>query len=208
MNQSSENNSCVRSRLIAVTGGIGSGKSVVSSMLRCMGFAVYDCDSEARRLMDCSDEIKRLIASDICSEAVRPDGSIDRAALAEAVFADALLLRRLNDAVHETVRRDLHRWCSGRRLAFVETAILYQSSLDLMVDEVWDVVAPADIRIRRVMARNGLTQARVEQRIASQDSFVSPRRHQCVRRLINDGDIPLLPQVLALLSKSLFNNKC
>ena len=60
MNQSSENNSCVRSRLIAVTGGIGSGKSVVSRMLRCMGFAVYDCDSEARRLMDCSDEYLKI----------------------------------------------------------------------------------------------------------------------------------------------------
>lgn len=206
MNKSPENNSCGRSSLIAVTGGIGSGKSVVCRMLRCMGYAVYDCDSEARRLMDCSDEIKRLIAGEICREAVLPDGSIDRAALADAVFADAMLLERLNDAVHETVRRDLRRWCAGRRLAFVETAILYQSSLDLMVDEVWDVDAPADIRIRRVMARNGLTPTQVEQRILSQDSFDSPRRHQCVRRLINDGYIPLLPQVLALLAQVKISN--
>lgn len=187
------------SRLIAVTGGIGSGKSVVSRMLRCMGYDVYDCDSEARRLMDCDEEIKHAIAHEICREAVTPEGAIDRAVLADAVFADAVLLERLNKAVHETVRRDLRRWSAGRRLAFVETAILYQSYLDRMVDEVWIVEAPVDLRIKRVMTRNNLTREQVQRRISSQDSYDPGRCHHCVRHLINDGDIPLLPQLLSML---------
>lgn len=186
--------------LIAVTGGIGSGKSVVSRMLRCMGFAVYDCDSRARRLMDADDGIKRVIAEEICREAVTPAG-IDRRVLSDAVFSDTVLLERLNHAVHESVRSNLRRWAVGRRLAFVETAILYQSSLDRMVDEVWTVEAPVEMRIRRVMARSALSRRQVEQRVALQDGYDPCRRHSRVETIVNDGIVPLLPRILSLLDK-------
>lgn len=185
---------------VALTGGIGCGKSVVSRMLRCMGYDVYDCDSNAKRLMDADPKIKCLISSEICPGAVSQDGVIDRNKLSETVFSDPARLLALNNAVHQSVRDDFSRWRSSRRLAFVETAILYQSSLDLMVDEVWTVDAPRELRIERVMDRNNLTRTQIEMRIDAQDSYIPARIHALIRHLLNDGVEPLLPQVLSLLS--------
>lgn len=131
-------------KLIAICGGIGSGKSVVCRIVAAMGHEVYDCDSRAKEIMDCSAEIKNAIACRVHREAIAPDGSIDRRRLGEIVFSDAEALARLNSIVHAAVREDLALWAARRpgKLLFVETAILYQSGLDAMVDEVWDVEAP------------------------------------------------------------------
>lgn len=185
--------------LIALTGGLGSGKSVVARMLVAMGYDVYDCDSRAREIMDHDVEMQRRIAVEICSEAVGPCG-IDRRRLAEAVFSNSRLLEKLNSIVHGSVRADLRRWVSGRQLAFVETAILYESSLDREVDEVWVVDAPRDVRIMRGMKRDYASRESVEARIRSQESFDCGRVHANVRHIINDGTIAVLPQVLNLLS--------
>ncbi|MDE6458817.1 MAG: dephospho-CoA kinase, partial [Muribaculum sp.] len=82
--------------LIAIAGGIGSGKSVVSRILRAMGCKVYDCDSEARRLMDNDEVIKCRLAEMIAPEVILHDRSIDRRRLAEIVFADRRKLETLN----------------------------------------------------------------------------------------------------------------
>lgn len=190
-----------RPRLTAVTGGIGSGKSVVSRVLRVMGYDVYDCDREARRLMDGDDAIKSRIASEISADAICADGSIDRQRLAAIVFADAAMLGRLNGMVHAAVRDDLAVWAArhvgGDRL-FVETAILYQSGIDAMVDDVWEVDAPEDVRVERVMARNSCMRREVLDRIRAQ-RFTPAHRHPSVTVLVNDGREALLPQIAALL---------
>lgn len=188
--------------LIAVTGGIGSGKSVVCRMLSAMGYDVYDCDSRAKSIMDGSERIKRIISEDICREALI-DGVIDRRRLADAVFTDKILLDRLNEAVHSAVRADIEQWAQMRDVAFVETAILYQSGIDAMVSEVWNVTAPQSVRIERVMARNGLDPEAVRQRIDAQDGYVPAQIHPVIHEIINDGLSPLLPQVedrISLLS--------
>ena len=87
-------------RIIAISGGIGSGKSVVSRMVSVMGWRVYDCDSRARRLMDTSDEIKRRIASEISDSCITQDNEIDRQCLSGLVFNDAMALDVLNKIVH------------------------------------------------------------------------------------------------------------
>lgn len=186
-------------QLIAITGGIGSGKSVVAKILLAMGYPVYDCDSEAKSIMDSSNEIKMFISENICSGAIRNDSSIDREVLAEAVFGSADKLDALNSVVHGAVRRDLSQWSAHKEVAFVETAILYQSGLDRMVDAVWEVVAPKRIRIERVIARSNLTARQVEDRIKSQDSFVVENSHPATMLIDNDGVIPVLPRVLELL---------
>lgn len=190
-------------RLIAITGGIGAGKSVVARMLRAIGCAVYDCDSRAKLLMDVVPGIKQEIAERICCEAINPDGSIDRKILADIVFNDAAKLDSLNRIVHDAVRRDILCWSSGKSVAFVETAILYQSGLDRMVDEVWEVTAPKEIRILRAMARNGAQRSDIEARIEAQERYDVESVHPKVRVLINDGDLPLLPQVEHLLASSI-----
>ena len=187
--------------LTAISGGIGCGKTIVSRMVEAMGFPVYDCDSQAARIMDEDEEIKRAIAERIHPEALRPDGSIDRRRLSEIVFADYEALQRLNEIVHAAVRNDVRRWSAQQTspVSFVETAILYQSGLDRMVDAVWEVDAPLDLRVERVMKRNGIGRSEVLARIASQDRFVAEERHACVAIIVNDGFEPLLPQIERLL---------
>ncbi|MDE5801105.1 MAG: dephospho-CoA kinase [Paramuribaculum sp.] len=190
-------------RLIAVCGGIGSGKSVVCRILRCMGYPVYDCDTRAKQLMDTSDGIRRTIAEEICAEAIDCHGRIDRSALAAAVFGDAAKLEILNRAVHGCVLTDLDCWQREQQgVAFVETAILYQSGLHRLVDEVWEVVAPEAIRVRRVKQRNGLSEAQVLERIEAQRYQPEAEDvHTCVREIVNDGSWALLPQIEGLLRK-------
>lgn len=190
-------------RIIAITGGIGSGKSVVSRVVEAMGYHVYDCDSQARRLMDESDIIKRDIIRRIGESCVK-SGRIDRAELAKIVFNSEEKLAELNSIVHGAVREHLAMWTdhlgASETLCFVETAILYQSGLDAMVDEVWEITAPVELRIERVMKRNGLTSEEVRARIDSQDSYEVTSPHPCRHFIENDGDRAILPRIEQFLS--------
>lgn len=188
-------------KLVAIVGGIGSGKSVVARMVAAMGYDVYDCDSRAKALMDTDDSIKRRIADEVCAEAI-VGSEIDRRRLSAVVFNNLRKLERLNSIVHESVRSDLRAWVSKSRgsVAFVETAILYQSGLDKMVDEVWEVTALEEERVRRVMLRNGMTAEEVRSRIKAQDDYVAERKHERVFAVVNDGATAVLPRVLELLS--------
>lgn len=187
--------------IVAITGGIGAGKSVVSRVLRALGYPVYDSDSRAKALMDSDAAIKERLAVEIAREVICGD-AIDRAALARIVFADSVKLAKLNAIVHEAVRLDIAGWVrrqSARRV-FVETAILYQSGLNRMVDAEWRVTAPEALRIERVMARNGLSADAVRARIESQRFEPAPDEPGPeLHELLNDGATPLLPQIEALL---------
>lgn len=184
---------------IAITGGIGSGKTVVSGILSAMGYLVYDCDSNARALMDDNDSIKRDIASCI-SPSVIVDSHIDRRKLAEIVFNDCNALNCLNNIVHSTVREHFlsFRTCH-RGVIFFETAILIESGFDSLADIIWQVTAPHELRIERVMKRSGLTRAETEARMATQSSMLKDNCSQPVEDIVNDGVRSLLQQVTKLL---------
>lgn len=185
-------------KIIAISGGIGSGKSVVSKMLRIMGYEVYDCDAEARRIMDSNREIIEAVKRDICAEAVSEDGRLIRPRLAEAVFSDAQLLNRLNKLVHGHVRNDIAQWAkrSKAQIVFVETAILYESEIDRMVDEVWQVIAPREIRLLRAMRRDGADREKIMRRIESQERVCVAAPHKHVVEIVNDDCRALIPQVI------------
>lgn len=190
--------------LTAVCGGIGAGKSVVSRVLRAMSYEVFDCDSEAKALMDNDTHIKQRLTNEITPDAVRPDGTINRQAVSATVFADADKLCRLNEIVHTAVKQRLADWyrrraIKGRRL-FVETALLYQSGLDRLADEVWEVTAPDDLRVERVIRRNGLSADEVRARIDSQ-TFTPESAHSNVSFIVNDNLTPVIPQILKLLGE-------
>lgn len=188
-------------RIIAVSGGIGAGKSVVCRIVRAMGYPVYDCDSRARAIMDSDAGIKQAIASSIHPDCITPAGAIDRGRLSAIVFADACALERLNGIVHSAVRADVAAWIAQQTspVCFIETAILYQSGLDLMVSEVWEVTAPVPVRIERAALRSRLSAEQVAARVEAQDGYLPPRCHPAVRAILNDGEAPLLPQVERLL---------
>lgn len=189
--------------LIAITGGIGSGKTIVSRILMAMGYEVYDCDSRARSIMDNDTVIRHRIASEIDEACVR-NGVIDRPRLSSIVFSDRRKLETLNAIVHSAVRADITRWKSGLSsvAVFVETAILYESGLDRMVDAVWEVIAPENLRIARVISRSGLSESEVKSRIEAQNATVTAAPHPHVFTVINDGLSPLLPRIEELLKDS------
>jgi len=215
---------CAIPAIIAVSGGIGSGKSVVCRILSVMGYEVYDCDSRAKRLMDESEEIKSRIGNEICPDAIIVGDNgcvIDRKRLAHAIFNDDARRLLLNEIVHNAVKEDIIRWHKSHasdnahecRPLFIETALLYESGLDKMVDHIWEVSAPVEIRIARAMKRDNATQRDIELRVRAQQAAASMHHEKSVRDsaaeegkgpayagIINDGETPLLPQILTLVS--------
>lgn len=191
-------------KIIALAGGIGSGKSTVSRVLRSMGFEVYDCDSEAKRLMDTDIEILRRISVEISADAVT-DGVINRRLLAEVVFNDETLLATLNSIVHSAVIDDIHRWVKElsktSQLLFVETAILLESGLHNHVDEVWLIDAPVEIRIERACRRDAASRQQISARMSRQKLVTKQEVSPLPFHIIdNSGSIPVLPQIEKLLA--------
>lgn len=187
--------------LIALTGGIGSGKSVVSKILLTMGYPVYDCDSMAKQIMDADLDIHTRLCEEIHPQSV-VEGVIDRALISKIVFEDKAALARLNSIVHSAVKAHLNRWVvsrqtNGAKKVFVETAILIQSGLIDMVDDIWEVFAPIEVRIERVKKRNGLSESQIRARIESQKS--ESLEGVVHKTIYNSPEDALLPQIVALL---------
>lgn len=188
--------------LIGICGGIGSGKSVVSRALRLRGERVYDCDMEARRIMDTSREVLHALHSRYGAEVCPEGGPISRPALAERIFGCDDERLWLNSLVHGLVRCDVERWsrdaeACGYGRCFVESAILASSGLAAMCSEVWLVTAPEELRISRVAGRDGHVAAHIRSRIRSQSEEENLLRQACqkIREIDNSGLIPLLPQL-------------
>ncbi len=190
--------------LIAITGGIGSGKSVVATMVKVMGFDVYDCDSRARALMTDDADVRRQLVDTFGEQVYLNDGSINRQYLSEVAFRDDKALARLNAIVHPATASDMKRWAArqmadGATAAFVETALLRTAGMDREVDRVWHVTAPDDVRVARVMVRSGLSDGQVRERMAAQavEDSIADGEHI----IINDNKAAVLPQVIRLLKE-------
>ena len=165
--------------IIGLTGGIGSGKSVIANQLRQMGYSVYDTDSEAKRLImedvHVREQIEHLFGKDVYRNGVYQTDMV-----AQQVFANPSLLARPNAIVHPAVHQDIIRWVSkqnspsfkkgkGVSLLFIECAILYQAGIDQFCDKVVAVTAPEQVRLERVIARDHSDKERVYARMRVQD---------------------------------------
>jgi dephospho-CoA kinase len=157
---------------LAVVGGIGSGKSVVSRMLGIMGVPVYDCDSRAKELM-VSDpfivkELKRMFG-DECYDA---DGGLNRKYLASRIFVDEKNTKRVNALVHPVVKKDFCSWANVQKVPVVavETALLYESGMVDVVDKVLLVWTEKETAITRTMQRSGMSREQVLNRMQKQMS--------------------------------------
>lgn len=188
--------------VVAINGGIGAGKSIVCKILLHLGYNIYDCDSMAKQIMENSQSIKDYISNNISNEAIS-NNRINRKVLANIVFKDKILLHKLNSIVHCEVRKDILSWINSnwdKNLLFIETAILYQSRVDLLVDEIWTINASEKTRITRVMRRNNLSQQEVIARINSQKTELSNNNsHKTIKVIQNDTGQAILPQILSLL---------
>ena len=184
-------------RLIGLTGGIGTGKSTVAHILRLRGYEVYDCDLEAKRLMDESMEVRRSLRDRWGEDIYSAEGELDRRKVAEYVFDDRREKAWLDSLVHGLVRDDVKRWVDTHTdyrhdTVFVESAILFTSGLADMCQEVWEVTASLDIRVERVMKRSGLTREQALARIDAQKEEQKICRSRHTLQIVNDGTTPLL----------------
>ena len=190
-------------KIAVISGGIGSGKSVVSRIVSALGYATYDCDSQAKSLMDNSGEIKSRIAEMISPDVISANGSIDRQKLASIVFSNSDKLKILNGIVHGAVRDDVTRRVSempDNEYLFVETAIPHESGIDMMADVIIYVEAPLPVRVERVMRRSGLSEEQVLSRIdAQQGETAAIDANPDAIRILNDGSTPILPQIFGTL---------
>lgn len=186
---------------IGITGGMGSGKSIVAALLTVYGIPVYDADSESKRLLLTSPTIRRGLTDLLGADIYSPDGTtLRRARMASLIFADPNLLARVNAIIHPEVGRDFDAWRARltTSVCAMESAILFESGFDRRADLRLMVYAPEAIRLQRVMARDNATEAAARQRMQRQ--WPDERKIALSDAVItNDGRAALIPQVEAFV---------
>ena len=189
-------------RTILVTGGIGSGKSAVCALLRERGIPVYDCDARTKELYARRPSLVAKLEKVLGAPLKQADGSLDKARLAGIIFSDASAREKLEAVVYPLVLQDCRRWISRQKAPFVvvESALILTKPLfDGLYDAAVLVQAPEEIRLARVMARDGATREEVLRRLSAQ-SF-PPEKVDVT--LVNAGT----PEELSAAAEELFFGK-
>ena len=185
---------------IGITGGIGSGKSIVSRLLTLTGIPVYQTDTEAKRLMLSDTGIREGLTA-LAGNEVYNEKGLNKAFLASYIFGHPEHLKQVNAIVHPRVRDDFRLWAGKARQEIVamESAILLEAGFTNEVDKIVMVYAPSEVRIARAIRRDSATRKEVERRIQSQMDD-EKKRGAADFVIVNDGETPLIPQVLSLIS--------
>ncbi|NPV28422.1 MAG: dephospho-CoA kinase [Firmicutes bacterium] len=161
-------------RVIGLTGGIASGKSLVSRLLRELGALVIDADQIAREVVEPGKPAYHSILREFGNQVLNPDGSLNRQALGRLVFSDPRKLERLNQITHPLIIAEIQKLLKSYRLLFPEKAVvldaplLYEAGLESIVDEVWVVYVDYPTQLQRLMERDGLTREEARRRIEAQ----------------------------------------
>ena len=188
-----------------ITGGIGSGKSYVCKLLAERGITVYDCDSAAKRLMRTSADIRQQLTSLIGPDAYLPvvshsagqdEWQLNKAAVAQFLLASEANAHAIDAVVHPAVFRDFEE--SG--LQWMESAILFESGINRLVDRVIAVTAPEEIRIQRIMQRDGISREKAKEWMGRQWPQEEVRRRADFE-IINDGTTDLNQQINLILEQ-------
>ncbi|CAN5848215.1 dephospho-CoA kinase [soil metagenome] len=182
---------------IGLTGGIGSGKSTVAEIFSRLGIPVFISDRIAASLQETDEDLKKEIIK-IFGTSIYSDGKLNRRKVAEFVFADKKMLEQLNAAVHPAVGKAFEKFCLDNKNAdyvLKESAILFEIGDDKNLDGMIVVTAPDELRIHRVMFRDGVEKEEVLQRMKNQ-----MRQQEKVEKashvILNDEQQLLIPQVL------------
>jgi len=192
---------------VALTGNIGSGKSIVTRIFRTLGVPVFIADIEAR-LLYFRDDVKEIIRQELGDGVFNDSGEIDTKALAGVIFSDKQALKTVNNIIHPLVYHEYKNWLdlySDEPYTIHESAILFENNLISRYDKVIVVTAPESLRLKRVMERDGVSAEKVKARMANQ----WPEEEKVKKAdfvIINDGEHLLIPQILQI-DKILKSNK-
>lgn len=188
---------CISMKILGVTGGIGSGKSVVCDIFRTLGIPVFDSDREAKACY------KDLRIQELVSEAFETElfqeGELDREKLASIVFSDKRKLQTLNGIIHPEVAQRFDRWCSRQNAPYAikEAAILFETGGQEICSRTLLVCSPKHLRIARIKKRDGVSEKQIEARMQNQwsDEDKMKLAHFVVT---NDVENALIPQVISI----------
>lgn len=182
---------------IGVTGGIGSGKSLVCKIFRCLNVPVFSADDEAKVLLETDPEI-RLTLTRFFGEKLFLSGKLNKQILAGLIFSNRKNMDIVNKTIHPAVFERFTEWFTRQSKAayvIMEAAIIFDTGADRFLDNVINITAPEAIRIERVCKRDGVSKEKVIERINNQLTE-NERKEKADINLVNDGKIMLLPQIL------------
>ncbi|WP_216690476.1 dephospho-CoA kinase [Hymenobacter siberiensis] len=188
---------------IGITGGIGSGKSIVSRLFHALGVPIYDADTRARWVMENDAQLRAQLIAAFGPATYDAAGRLNRPVLAGTVFNNPGLLAQLNGLVHPHVGTDFERWAvaqarAGHAYVLKEAALLFEAGSYKQLDRVITVFAPLAVRAARVLRRDPHRSAADVQAIMAKQLSEEEKMARADYVLTNDDVLPLLPQVLAL----------
>ena len=187
---------------VGVTGGIGAGKSLVCRIFRILGIPVYDADTRAKQLMEESTDLRQQIIEAFGSESYDDSGKLNRHYLAALVFSNQEKVQQLNALVHPEVGRDYQKWADLNQAdspyIIKEAALLIESGSYRQLNYLITVVAPADLRIQRVLDRDPHRDRQQIESIIARQITDEERIEKSDVVLFNDEQQPLIQQVLEI----------
>lgn len=185
---------------IGLTGGIGSGKSVVASLLQTYGIPVYIADLESKKLLQTSTVIREQLII-LLGDTIYDGNILNRKRMASLIFNDAQLLKKVNNIIHPEVASHFNIWVKQQKNEFtvLESAILFESGFNHYVDVSLTVYTPIELRIKRTVMRDKMTEAEVLQRIKNQ--LPDDKKKEYADYVINNDEIQaLIPQIEKILT--------
>ena len=191
----------VQCTIIGVTGGIGSGKSLVCGLLEERGIPVFYTDDEAKLEMRENEQIHRELITLLGPEAISTDGRPVKAVIADYVCRGQEYANKINNIVHPRVRERMHRWIASQQnnCVAIESALLFESGFNADCTMTVAVTAPLEIRVSRIIRRDHISRDKALEWIALQ----MPQEQKAALAdhiIVNDGVTPITPQIAKLLN--------
>ncbi|MEO4004766.1 dephospho-CoA kinase [Flavobacterium sp. CAU 1735] len=189
-------------KIVGLTGGIGSGKSTIAEYIHSKGVPVYIADDQAKRIMDDPEIVKKV--REIFDENVVENEKLNRKKIAELVFSSPNLLKKLNEIIHPAVKENFDKWLKNNKKSnFIvkEAAILFESGSYKDCDKIILVTAPQDIRIERVMNRDKVSRDQVLDRMKNQ--WDDARKAEFSDYIIDNTDLTISLKEVDLILKEL-----
>ncbi len=198
---------------IGITGGIGSGKTTVCKIFETLAIPVYYADTEAKKMLQINREVKTAVKNLLGIEAYYRNGRPNKTYIAQKIFKDKKLLERMNAIIHPAVKLDGDKWFEKQKktipkppFALKEAALLVENGSYQHFDKIIVVTCPENIRIKRVMARDSVKESIIRQRLNHQ----LPESEKVAVAdyvIINDGQMPLIPQVYKIFKEIEYLNR-
>ena len=185
---------------VGITGGIGSGKSIITNVFRNLGVPVYNSDNVAKKIINTDLNLKKQLINNFGESIYLPNGKINRSLLSKIIFSDRKALEKVNSLVHPAVKQHFIKWMEMKHeysYILKEAAILFESGTYKNLDAVVTVYSPVNLRISRVVKRNGISREQVISKINNQLSDEEKMKRSDYI-IYNDDRLLVVPQVLKL----------